>query len=71
MTHTDRRDDSSDRTPTGRASFAAELEALVARARDAGVDLEGAYDVRSSDGQPEYTVEISEVARRFDRDQVD
>jgi len=47
--------------------FAAELERLVARARDAGVGLEGAYDVRTPrGGQSDYTIEISAVVKRSD-----
>lgn len=67
MTHTNRHDaDASDRFRT-RTEFATEFEALVARARDAGIDLQGAYDVRSPGDQPDYTVEISEVVKRSER----
>lgn len=68
MTYTNRRaDDASDRPLRTRADFAAELDALVTRAREAGVDLSGAYDVRSLDGRPEYTIEISTIVKRSDR----
>lgn len=70
MTHPNQRDsdDASDRMPRSRAAFRADLEALVARARDAGVDLQGAYDVRSPAAeQPDYTVEISAIAKRPER----
>lgn len=67
MTRTNRRDDAAAvRTLDAKADFDAELEALVALARDSEVDLEGAYDVRSPSGQPDYTVEISEVVRQSD-----
>lgn len=45
--------------------FDAELEGLVAEARDAHVPIEGAYNVRSPrSDNPDYTVEISRIAKR-------
>ena len=51
--------------PFDRETFQIELAELIDHAREAGVDLRGAYDVRTP--QPEhadYTVEVTEVAPR-------
>ena len=51
--------------PFDRDIFQIELAELIDHAREAGVDLRGAYDVRTP--QPDhadYTVEITEVATR-------
>jgi len=63
MNEREHRDDRpSDRMTN--AEFAAELQRLVARARDDGVDFDGAYDVRTPQrNQPDVTVEISEIAK--------
>ena len=45
--------------------FAAKLRALVARACNDGVDLTGAYDVRTPrSDRSDVTVEISEIVER-------
>ena len=47
-----------------RETFETDLETLIDRARTAGVDLRGGYDVRrTDDGAVDYTVEISAVTR--------
>lgn len=46
-----------------RAVFETDLTALINQARNADVDLRGAYDVKGDDGTVEYTVEISAVKR--------
>ncbi|WP_154018966.1 hypothetical protein [Halococcus agarilyticus] len=47
------------------AEFVAGLDRLVAEARDANVSIEGAYNVRSPrPADPDYTVEVSEIADR-------
>ena len=45
--------------------FDAELERLVAEARDESVPIEGAHNVRSPQRDtPDYTIEISEIVKR-------
>ena len=47
-----------------RETFETDLANLIDRARTAGVDLRGGYDVRrADDGTVDYTVEISAVKR--------
>lgn len=56
----DSRDD-----PTTRTEFSTVLERVVVAARDAGVSLEGAYNVRSPRrGVPDYTIEINRQTKR-------
>lgn len=60
MTASKRRDDI---TTTG--EFAAELEHIVAEAREENLPIEGAHNVRSPyPGDTAYTVEISAIADR-------
>lgn len=48
-----------------RDEFAAELDHLVAEARDENVPIEGGYIVRSPrPDDPDFTVEISEIVNR-------
>jgi hypothetical protein len=48
-----------------RDEFAAELDHLVAEAREDSVSIEGGYNVRSPrSAAPDYTVEISEIVNR-------
>jgi len=68
------RDHHDERSPDHmtNAAFTDELERLVARARDAGVDLEGAYNVRTPQGsQSDYTIEIAEITKRPDHFRVE
>lgn len=45
--------------------FDAELDRLVAEARDEGVPIEGAQNVRSPrPDDPDYTIEITEITKR-------
>ena len=55
----------SDNKPFDCETFETELAELVAHARKSGVDLDGAYDVRTPHpDQSDYTVEISRMAPR-------
>jgi hypothetical protein len=49
-----------------RAAFRTELERLVARAQEDGVEVGGGYNVRSPDPDvPDYTIEITEQEKRI------
>lgn len=51
--------------PMTRDEFAAELDNLVAEAREGNVSIEGGYNIRSPHpDDPDYTVEISEIINR-------
>ena len=55
--------DSADE-PFDRETFQLELAKLIDHAREAGVDIKGAYGVRSPHSEhPDYTVEITEIAK--------
>lgn len=49
---------------TSEDGLAAELEALLVRAHDNGVDVEGGWACRSSRGYPDWDVVVTEVAKR-------
>lgn len=52
--------------PTDREGFETALSRLVATAEETGVDIEGAYDVRTPWGdRDDYTVEITVIQKRF------
>lgn len=51
--------------PTTRTEFDAELEQLVATAREKNIPIEGAHNVRSPHpDNADYTIEISEIIDR-------
>jgi len=51
--------------PTDREGFETALSHLVATAEEAGIDIEGAYDVRTPRGdRSDYTVEITVIQKR-------
>lgn len=61
-------DDPPPADPIDRETFETELAALVEHAREAGVDIEGAYDCRAPQtDHPDYTVEISALTPRTNR----
>jgi hypothetical protein len=52
--------------PTTLDEFDAELEHLVAKARDENIPIEGAHNVRSPHpDDADYTIEISEIVNRY------
>jgi hypothetical protein len=52
--------------PTTLDEFDAELEQLVATARDENIPIEGAHNVRSPrPDDADYTIEISEIVNRI------
>ena len=51
--------------PTDRAGFETALSRLVRTAEEAGLDIEGAYDVRTPRGDhDDYTIEIAVIEKR-------
>lgn len=52
--------------PTTLAEFDAELDHLVAKARDENIPIEGAHNVRSPyPDDADYTIEISEIVNQI------
>lgn len=52
-----------DDPPSEAAEFRDELGALLRRAHDAGVDVEGGWDCRNGGGHPDWDVVVSEVRK--------
>jgi hypothetical protein len=55
---------SADDPPGDDAAFGAELRALLRRAHEAGVDVRGGWECRNGDGEPDWDVVVTEVAKR-------
>ena len=52
-----------DDRPDDDAAFQAELRALVRRAHEAGVDVEGGWECRNGEGRPDWDVVVTEVVK--------
>ena len=52
-----------DDPPTAETEFRDELGALLRRAHEAGVDVEGGWDCRNGSGHPDWDVVVSEVRK--------
>ncbi|MGM0447697.1 MAG: hypothetical protein ACQERM_05510 [Methanobacteriota archaeon] len=57
-----------DDSPDDDAAFQAELRTLLYRAHDAGVDVQGGWECRNGDGDPDWDVVVTEVEKRADSD---
>lgn len=52
----------SDRGPATEAELQAELQALLRRARDSGVDVRGGWECRSDERASDWDVVVTELA---------
>ncbi|WP_144796849.1 hypothetical protein [Halorubrum depositum] len=52
-----------DDSPTAEAEFRDELRALLRRAHEEGVDVEGGWDCRNGSEHPDWDVVVSEVRK--------
>jgi hypothetical protein len=53
----------ADDAPDDETAFRADLRALLRRAHEAGVDVEGGWECRNGEGRPDWDVVVTEVAK--------